>query len=74
MICNKLLEQGVTPPERRGGARQLEKNKLKSEEIKTFIKEFVPIQGHYCRGKSTARQYLDSRLNIKDVDKSVRKC
>ncbi|KAJ8883735.1 hypothetical protein PR048_015589 [Dryococelus australis] len=52
----KYFQFGVTPPETRGGVRQEEKCELKRA---------APIQSHYYRGKNTARQYLNSLLNVK---------
>lgn len=63
-LCQKYLEQGITPPETRGGARNLEKYEIKRQSVKDFIKTFRPVQKHYCRTKNTVRQYLSSELSI----------
>lgn len=67
LICQKYLKEGTTPTETRGGARQVDKYNLKKENIKTFIKSFVPVQKHYCRAKNKHRQYLPSELNVKKM-------
>lgn len=66
-LCQRFLESGVTPPETRGGPRQIEKYSLKRESVKEFIKSFIPIQNHYCRGSIRKRQYLPSELSIKTM-------
>lgn len=68
LICNKFLEQGATRFQKRVVVLdKSEKIKFKRQEIKTFIKKLVPIQRHYCRGKYTVRQYLDSHLSVKKM-------
>lgn len=66
-LCNKYLDQGVTPPESRGGARHLEKYNLKRQAVIDFIEEFKAIQNHYCRGKIKVRQYLPSDLSVQKM-------
>ncbi|KAJ8881620.1 hypothetical protein PR048_018106 [Dryococelus australis] len=66
-LCQMYLQLGVTPPETRGGVRQVEKYELKRTAVKEFVKKCQPIQSHYCTGKNTARQYLRSQLNVEKM-------
>lgn len=70
-LCKNYLEQGVTPPETRGGARKVVEYDRKRQRVIDFIKEFKPIQNHYCRGKIKLRQYLPSELSVKKCGKCM---
>ncbi|KAG8299844.1 hypothetical protein J6590_091096 [Homalodisca vitripennis] len=58
----------MAPPDRcllkkEGGARLIEKFRIKRESVKSFIEKLKGVESHYCRGRSS-RQYLSCKLNI----------
>lgn len=65
VLTRHYNNRGQLATEGRGGDRHNEKNTAKREAVAHFIESLNCSEGHYCRGKSTARVYLPPELNIK---------
>ena len=63
-VVSRHFKSGEMPKEKRGGDRKLKLYETKKQSVVDFVKKFNVIENHYCRSKTSCRQYLDSELNI----------
>lgn len=66
-IAAYWLKNGVTRPENRGGARNVEYNLGRKNTIRDHVKRFTCRASHYARRGAPGRKYLPSDLSVKKM-------
>ncbi|KAI4468039.1 dna-directed rna polymerases i ii and iii subunit rpabc2 [Holotrichia oblita] len=66
-VINNFVRTSLLAKENRRGDRKTEMYSERKKSVMEFINKFKAIESHYCRGPSE-RLYLDSTLNIKNVE------
>lgn len=60
---------GEIASERRGGDTKSSKYQEKLNGCKKIIESLTYLESHYCRGRSSKKQYLPSYMSIKNCIK-----